>query len=70
MQADQQNKNMSILERFEIIEDKEVLHRADQQGERIVRTQAIRDNETGSISRVNFWANWNAPARITRVTNG
>jgi hypothetical protein len=58
---------MSIETRFEIIEDKPVLHRADAQGERIVRTQKVRDNLTGAVTTVNFWANWDSPSRYTRI---
>ena len=46
---------METNARFQIVEDRPVLHRASEQGVRISRVQRVLDTETGAITEVKFW---------------
>lgn len=52
------------MSNYSIIEDKEILHRAGEQGPRITRTQLVEVD--GQRFRCNFWTN---NGRIVEITS-
>jgi len=53
--------NMTVAEalaRFEVVEDRQIPHRAEEQGPRIGRVQTILDRVTQVRTTVNFWYQW------------
>jgi hypothetical protein len=59
---------MTTNTRFQVVEDKPVLHRSDAQGVRVVRVQTILDTETQQRTEVKFWADWSNPTNILHIS--
>jgi hypothetical protein len=58
----------TLSQRFQVVEDKPVLHRAGTDGIVVVRVQTILDTETQERTDVRFWADWSNPSRIVHIS--